>query len=111
MPHQIIEKQNRLQMSQIFSVSVHQHQMALLFKDSKSGTEEPNGSGFPNQLSMDVQIKNPNPVGCARGFVPNLNFNKFRSRKSEAALPSRRRSKRDLSTDYTLAGLRRPRSL
>jgi len=32
----ILEKQNRLQMSQVFSCLSINHQMALLFKDSKA---------------------------------------------------------------------------
>src|ERR1700757_556398 len=37
----ILEKQNSLQMSQIFPLRASLIRWALLFKDSKSGTEEP----------------------------------------------------------------------
>jgi len=36
----ILEKQNRLQMSQVFSFRASMIKWALLFKDSMSGTEE-----------------------------------------------------------------------
>ena len=36
----ILEKQNRLQMSQVFPFRVSMIKWALLFKDSMSGTEE-----------------------------------------------------------------------
>jgi hypothetical protein len=45
----ILEKQNRLQMSQVlFHCPLINHQVVLLFKDSKSGTREPGATRFSN---------------------------------------------------------------
>jgi hypothetical protein len=45
----IREKQNSLQISEVFSVSADESFGILLFKDSMSGTEEPKGTGLQHQ--------------------------------------------------------------
>jgi hypothetical protein len=54
----ILEKQNRLQMSQVFSRLSINHQMALLFKDSIERDQKSKGTGFPGQLYMQHESKN-----------------------------------------------------
>jgi hypothetical protein len=55
----ILEKQNRLQMSQVlFHCPRINQQVVLLFKDSKSGTGEPGGARFSNDLKKQAQLKN-----------------------------------------------------
>jgi hypothetical protein len=62
----ILEKQNSLQMSQVFSLACFGAQMGLAFqgfykRDRKTGKV----NVFPRQLYMHVQIKKPNVARCA----------------------------------------------
>src|SRR6516225_10461740 len=86
----ILEKQNRLQMSQVFSFRASMIKWALLLKDSMSGTEElvklPDSH---TNCKMNAQIQKPSAARFARGIVRTFALNKFRSRISEAALPNR----------------------
>jgi hypothetical protein len=102
----ILEKQNRLQMSQVFPYPRTSHQVVLLFKDSRGGTAEPKVTGFSHQLQMYARMKVQTQLAhrVRRDFP--IPLTKFRSRNSEAASPKRRCSQRDLNTLY-LAGLRR----
>src|SRR6516164_1663961 len=84
----ILEKQNRLQMSQVFPFLASMIKWALLFKDSISGTEErvklPD-SHSNCKCTHRSKTKRCPPRGIAWTFTPS----KFRSRISEAASPNR----------------------
>ena len=77
----ILEKQNRLQMSQVFPFPCIGDQMSLAFqgfykRDRSTGKV----TGFPLQLYMHAQIKKQ-PLPAVRQEVPGLlTLNKFRSR-------------------------------
>src|SRR6516162_2527727 len=81
----ILEKQNRLQMSQVFPFRASMIKWALLFKDSMSGTEE------RVNYSIATPIVNartdPKTKRCPLHSrnCPDFYLNKFRSRISEAA--------------------------
>src|ERR1700745_3573004 len=70
----ILEKQNSLQMSQVFPLRASLIRWALLFKDSIGGTEETDKvTGCPRQLNLHAQFKNrtlPAARGIARPFNP-----------------------------------------
>src|ERR1700745_1087873 len=84
----ILEKQNSLQMSQVFPLRASLIRWALLFKDSIGGTEETDKvTGCPRQLNMHAQFKN-RTLPAARGIARLLTHNKLRSRGSEAASPN-----------------------
>src|ERR1700745_2787580 len=70
----ILEKQNSLQMSEVFPLRASLFRWALLFKDSRGGTEETDKvTGCPPQLNLHAQFKNrtlPAARGIARPFNP-----------------------------------------
>jgi hypothetical protein len=77
-PARILEKQNSLQMSQVFPFPCIGDQMALLFKDSISGTEEAVKLSDPHTNCTCMHKSKDQPV---REEVPGLlTLNKFRSR-------------------------------
>jgi hypothetical protein len=84
----ILEKQNRLQMSQVFPFRASMIKWALLFKDSMSGTEERVKS--PDSHTNCKCTHRSKTKRCpARGITRTFTPSKFRSRISEAASPNR----------------------
>src|SRR5262249_52160651 len=81
-PARILEKQNSLQMSQVFPFPCIGDQMGLAFqgfyKRDRKKTDK--ATTFPDQLYMHAQIKKPTAARCARGLPGPLTLNKFRSR-------------------------------
>jgi hypothetical protein len=95
----ILEKQNSLRMSQIFScIHTIVNWWFCFFKDSPSGTAELKGTEFQDQLYTYARIKTQTRCGAHGGFARPFNFYKFRSHNSEAASPRRRCSQPDLDT-------------
>jgi hypothetical protein len=68
----ILEKQNRLQMSQVSFCSLRaSHQVVLLFKDSKGGTTELGGTRFSDHfLEARMRKKNKRCMLVALGDLP-----------------------------------------
>ena len=86
----ILEKQNRLQMNQVFRFRAWMIKRALLFKDSMSGTEERiKLLDSHTNCKMHAQIQKPSAARFARGTARTFTLNKFRPRISEAASPKR----------------------
>src|SRR5262249_9273732 len=86
----ILEKQNRLQMSQVFPFSCIDDQTGLAFQgfyERDRGTGKV--IGFPHQCKMHAQIQKPSAAHFARKIARTFTLNKFRSRISEAASPKR----------------------
>jgi hypothetical protein len=74
----ILEKQNRLQKSQVSPFSCTDDQMGLAFQGFyKRDRETDKVTDFPQQLFMHAQIKKPNEACCARGIALALTLNKF----------------------------------
>ncbi|SRR5260370_674946 len=69
----ILEKQNLLQMSQVLSLCPRiNHQVVLLFKDSKSVTAEHGGSKFSNHFYKHARLKKQTQYAHrARGTCPS----------------------------------------
>src|SRR4029077_10028792 len=86
----ILEKQNRLQMSQVFPLPYIDDPMCLDFqgfyeRDRATGKV----AGFHHRLYTRTQTKTPDAAGGARGIARIFNPQQNRSRISEAALPNR----------------------
>src|SRR5215467_2470336 len=104
----ILEKQNRLQMSQVFPFRASMIKWALLFKDSMSGTEE--RVKLPDSPAI-VNARTDPKLSAARleelpGPLPLANF---RSRMSEAVSPNRCCSHAALLTPRPRRSEARPR--
>jgi|SRR6516165_4961443 len=84
----ILEKQNRLQMSQVFPLRYIDEPMGLAFQGFY---ERDRGTGktaeLPHRLYMRPQTKRPDVARCARGISRSFNSQQNRSRMSEAASP------------------------
>jgi hypothetical protein len=82
----ILEKQNLLQMSQVFSVvcALINRQVVLLFKDSKSGTAEHGGTDLKKILKARTSEKQTHYAHCARGFAPQQKFGPAISEAAES---------------------------
>src|SRR6516164_6049742 len=79
----ILEKQNRLQMSQVFSFRASMIKWALLFKDSMSGTEE-RIKLLDSRTNCKCTLRSKGQARFTRGIARTFTLNKFRSRISEA---------------------------